>query len=523
MELKGKHIYGVGAAVVGVVAIVFAPLYWLINQKLDTTVQATLALGLIGLAVFAWLEIDLITRILRTRQARYGAETLAFVLLFLIVVGLVNYIFTREKLKTQWDLTEAKENSLAPESVKVLSELKEPVHVIGFYSSQGFGRESAEELLRKFRDKSGGKLGYEFVDPVVKRALAQQYGITRDGTLVVVRGEQHEQAKYADEASLINAIVRINNPTAYAVYFVTGHGEKSVDESGDNGLSQIKTYLEGVNIQLKTLNVLSSIPEGAAAIVIAGPSTPYSAAEVDAIGKYLAGGGKAIFMIEPSLLGGVEQGQTDLLVDYLSKNWGMTLRDDLIIDNVQYVPGTDPSFPVTVAYTASPLISEEIQEVASFFPSSRSIQLADTAPTDVTLTSVIKTGPNAWGETAFDSLSNGQLAPEESDAQGELTMAATAENATTGARVIVFGDSDFAANLYWPTGAANAVVLLNAVKWTTSEEDLISLTPRPSVTHTLDVFSTRDLIVILLLSCLLPPFVVVVGAVGVWWSRRRNA
>lgn len=524
MELKGRHIYGVGAAVVGVVALVFAPLYWLLNQKLDTTVQASLALGLIGLALFAWLEIDLITRFLKTRQARYGAQALGFVVLFLMLVGLINLIFTREKLKWSWDLTETKENSLAPETLKILGELKEPVKVIGFYSSQSFGRDSAEEMLKKFRDSSGGQLGYEFVDPVVKRTLAQQYGITRDGTLVVERGDQHEQAKSPDEASLVNAIVRLNSPATQIVYFVTGHGEKSVEESGDEGLSQIKTYLEGVNIQLKTLNSLSSIPDDAAALVIAGPSKPYSAAEVDAIGKYLAGGGQAIFMVEPSLLGGVEQGQTDPLVDYLSRNWGITLRDDVVIDTVQYVPGTDPSYPIAVNYGASPLISEEIGQVASFFPSSRSIELADpaAAPADVTLTSVIKTSSSAWGETNFDSLTNGQLARDDGDAQGELTVAATAENAATGARVVVFGDSDFGGNLYWQSGAANPVVLLNAVKWTTTTEDQISITPRPTVMRTLNVFSTRDLIIILLLSCVLPPLLVIVGAASVWWSRRRS-
>ena len=90
MEIKGKHIYGLGAAAVGAVALLYALLYWFINRTIDTNVQAGFALGLVGVAVFAWLEIDWLTRTLKTRQVRYGAETFALTVLFLLVVGLLN-------------------------------------------------------------------------------------------------------------------------------------------------------------------------------------------------------------------------------------------------------------------------------------------------------------------------------------------------------------------------------------------------------------------------------------------------
>jgi len=83
MELKGKHLYGLGAVLVGFAALAFGLVYWFINQKLDTTAQVSFAIGLMGLALFGWLEIDLLTRALNTRQARYGAETGVMILAFL--------------------------------------------------------------------------------------------------------------------------------------------------------------------------------------------------------------------------------------------------------------------------------------------------------------------------------------------------------------------------------------------------------------------------------------------------------
>ena len=90
MEIKGKHLYGLSALLFGVVALVFSLFYWFINRDFDTTVKATLAAGLIGLALAAWLEIDLITSALKSRQAKYGVEALALTLVFLVVVGLIN-------------------------------------------------------------------------------------------------------------------------------------------------------------------------------------------------------------------------------------------------------------------------------------------------------------------------------------------------------------------------------------------------------------------------------------------------
>ena len=136
MEIKGKHLYGLSALLLGIVALVFSLFYWFINRDFDTTVKATLAAGLIGLALAAWLEIDLITAALKSRQAKYGVEALALTFVFLIVVGLINYIFYQDRFKKRWDLTENKENTLAPETLKTLTELKEPVKAVGFYTSQ---------------------------------------------------------------------------------------------------------------------------------------------------------------------------------------------------------------------------------------------------------------------------------------------------------------------------------------------------------------------------------------------------
>jgi ABC-type uncharacterized transport system involved in gliding motility auxiliary subunit len=528
MELKGKHLYGLIALMVGAVALVFAGIARVINATTDTSVQIGLAIGLLSLALFAWLELDLIATFLKTRQAKYGATAIVYTALIIAVVGLVNYLFSGafDKLKHEWDLTSNQQNSLTPETLKVLAELKSPIKVIGFYVKGSYSQPTGEALLKRFKDNGNGQIDYQVTDPQTQPGLAQQYGVTADGTLVVTLGKQHENAKFADESELVNAIVRVENPTQQTIYFITGHGEPSPESSEKTGFSQIKTYLQNINYQVKTLdNLAKAVPVDASAMVVAGPTKPYSQAEVDNLGKYLAGHGKVIFMINPSLLSGAQSGDKDPLVEYLSKTWGITLRDDVVIDQQNYLPNADPSYPAAAAYSASPLVSPDIQTVSSVFPFTRSIELSKTAPADVTTVSVAMTSPVAWGETnmdAFKGVAGAKIQPDPNEAQGQLTLLATGENATTKARVVVAGDASFASNAFWTTGA-NPILFLNAIKWVTAQENLVTLSPKPSVDHSLNIGGSRDLIVIFLLSCLLPPLVVLGAGVSVWWSRRRTA
>lgn len=524
MEIKGKHIYGVGALVAGGAALVFAVLYWFINRQLDTTVQAGFAIGLIGFALFAWLEIDWLTRILKTRQVRYGTETLVFTILFLAVIGLLTFIFTRDKFKTRWDLTEDQQFTLAPETVTMLGQMTEPVEVLAFYSSSAYGKEDAETLLQNFFEKSGGKVEHRFIDPISQPALAQEYGVTRDGQLVVTRGDQREEVQFANESDLTNAIVRLSDTTVRTVYFVAGHGELSVEDTAETGLSTLKTYLEGVNVTVKTLTVLGdSVPVDATAIVIAGPQRPYTQAEVDLLGRYLSGGGKLIVLAEPSILQGIEPGQADPLADYLSTNWGITLRDDFVVDGTNYVQSI--LNVVTYNFVETDPIIGDLAGIAAVFPLARSIEISATPPEGVTVTGFIKTFPSAWGETNLGALSgtDSNVQPDANEPSGELVLAASAVNSTTNGRVVVFGDSEFGQNQFWQNAQlSNGLLILNAVKWTTSKEDTISLTPHTSTTRSLNIFSTRDIAIVFLLACLLPPTVVIGLGVSVWWSRRRG-
>jgi ABC-type uncharacterized transport system involved in gliding motility auxiliary subunit len=96
------------------------------------------------------------------------------------------------------------------------------------------------------------------------------------------------------------------------------------------------------------------------------------------------------------------------------------------------------------------------------------------------------------------------------------------EDRTTGARLVVFGDSDFAANMFFYE-LANGDLLVNSIDWAAGQESLISLTPKPTTQRIVVPPSVQVTGLIILTSVVLIPGTIVVMGVYVWWQRRRRA
>src|SRR5690606_31729247 len=88
--------------------------------------------------------------------------------------------------------------------------------------------------------------------------------------------------------------------TTRKIYFVAGHGEGDLSESGERGYSQIAEKLASEGIEHESLHLSSqAIPEDAAALAILGPRRPYMQEEIDALRTWLEGGGRLLVALEP--------------------------------------------------------------------------------------------------------------------------------------------------------------------------------------------------------------------------------
>ena len=274
-----------------ILAMLFSIGWYIVQRQFDLVLQISLGLIVIGLAGYALLDPEHARQLLTGRQARYGSNALVLSLAFIGILAVVNWL--AYKNTKRWDLTEGKQYTLAKETIETLGKLTQPVHAVAFFTKQT-SSEQAKSLLDQYAYNSNGKFDYEFVDPNANPAAAEQAKITRDGTVVLNMAGQQEPVTTVSEQELTGGLVRLLNPEKRAIYFLTGHGERSPDQGGQESYSTLKTTLESKNYAIATLNLLvqNQIPADAKVIVVAGPKKQLAQSEVDMLSAFQDKGGR---------------------------------------------------------------------------------------------------------------------------------------------------------------------------------------------------------------------------------------
>ena len=142
-----------------------------------------------------------------------------------------------------------------------------------------------------------------YVDPDKNPQLAREDGIQQMGTAVVEIGGKKEAAAGMTEVGITGAFIRDLKTKTRTVCFVSGSGEHQIDDTGREGLSQLKTRLGQESYETQTVNLIAKadVPQDCTALVIAGPTRDYDQPEVSAIQKYVEDGGRAMFLMDPPL------------------------------------------------------------------------------------------------------------------------------------------------------------------------------------------------------------------------------
>ena len=484
-------------------------------DMLNLALQISLGVLVVGLASYAFMAPDKVRRFFTGRQARYASNSLIMTLAFVGIVFVANYIVYQNP--KSWDLTEDKSHTLAPETLQALSTLKENVSATAFFTVN-LDSTNADQILRDFKANSGGKFDYNFVDPDRDPVSARAAGITGDGKIMLTMGDHKEIASSVSEAELTKALIRLINPDARVVYFLEGHGEASIDPGNELSFSVAASTLQSKNYTVNKLNLLvtNTIPEDALSIIIAGPQKPLSSAEVSLLKKYVDAGGSLFVMENPLLL--TEFGDSpDPLADYLEKDWGIILHNDIIVD----LSTQQPLNAVSAAYSSTHPITQNLSANYSvILPQARSIGMADTAVTNVQLTPLILTADNSWGETALGANGAAEYT-DGADFKGPLNMAVAGENTTTKGRVVIFGNSLFAIDQNFDA-YGNGNIFINSLDWAAEQENLLNITPREPITRSFIAPSPVALVIILIGSIIVLPGLIVFAGVSAWLARRKR-
>jgi gliding motility-associatede transport system auxiliary component len=473
-------------------------------------------LVILGLAVYAIMEPDRVRRFFTGRQARYGSNALVMSIAFLGILIVGNVLAYQNPVPIA-DLTEDKTNTLSPELTSAVKTLPEKVTATGFFS-QNSPTDSADKLLNNIKANSNGKFDYKFVNPDRDPQGAKEAGITGDGKILLQMGDHKEIVAGASESEILKGLLKLLNPGNNVVYFLTGHGERDIEQAGDSAMTRAKSTLESKNYTVKTLNLLSEhkVPDDASLIVIAGPVKPVSQDEVNLLKDYLGKGHSLIVMEDPTALTQFGN-ESDPLADLLSKDWGIKFNNDIVID----LNSPQPTTATAAYYDTSHPVTVHMNNLVAFFPFTRSLTISGSIQ-GVTDTPLVQTNQRSWGETDFESLkTGGQVGFNEGEVQGPMTLVVAGENSTTKGRVIVFGTSSFAVDQIFDA-YGNGDMFVNSVDWAAEQENLTNITPKTPTERTFKIPGQFQWIAILLGSVFLIPGLVVLGGVSTWLSRRRK-
>jgi ABC-type uncharacterized transport system involved in gliding motility auxiliary subunit len=482
-----------------------------------------------------WREIG---RSFARRQVRYSAISIGSVLLVLAILTGINWIAARQSKR--WDLTTAGQFTLSDQTRKILASLKEPVNVKVF---------AGPRMVDRFRDRMteydslSDQLKVEYIEPLKQPALANQYEVQQDGTVVFEYKGRIERTTSETEQDLTNAIVKVTQGEQSKVYFVQGHQEHDTTGSEGDGYSTAASALQSDNfvVEKVVLAQQSAVPADADVLVIAGPQVDYLPTELDLIRDYLKRGGKLLLMLDPP--DRMEQAPLRNLLAF-AREWGIEVGNNVVVDanpNSRAF-GAGPATPLAASYPPHP-ITERLETLTAYHLV-RSVAPVSGGTNGRNAQTLVETGPASWAETDFKALTSGgavSLDEGGGDKRGPISIAAavsaTAESpepakasdekpagttpdgdAKPESRVAVFGDSDFAANSTIQF-LGNRDLFLNTVNWLAQQENMISIRPKEPSDRRLTITADQSQRLYWLSIFIIPGLIIAAG-VREWWRRR---
>jgi ABC-type uncharacterized transport system involved in gliding motility auxiliary subunit len=453
---------------------------------------------------------------LKARQTKYAAYATVYILVAIAIVTVANVL--ADRYNKTYDATSNKRYSLSDQTAKIVKGLKQDANVTYFNQTKEF--REGKDLLDQYANLSH-KVHVKYVDPDKNPEVAREAGIRSLGTAVVQIGAKHEEAKSMTEEGVTGAFIRGLKGAVRTVCFASGSGEKQIDDSDREGFSQFKELMGKDNYQTKTVDLLQNaeVPSDCTVLVLAGPTRNYEQPEVDAIKKYVEAGGRAFFMLDPPLkLARSTVADNDAFTSLL-QSWGVSMDKDIILDlnPIGQIAGVGPQVALVTHYASQPIVNE-MKGTATGFPLARSMEIKNTDKT-----SVEKLFDSSSSSFATSNLSSPEVnVRDPKNKKGPLTIAAAGTYKTgkenSDGRFVVIGSSGWAANRFLGFNG-NDDLALNAVNWLSSDEDLISIRPKPQDDRRITM-TQGQLSLVRATSQFVLPLVVVIAGVGVWWKRR---
>jgi ABC-type uncharacterized transport system involved in gliding motility auxiliary subunit len=477
------------------------------------------------------------------RRWKIGFDVVMRTALVLAVVVMVNYLsahfFGRFYLSSQTRI------QLAPQTLNVLRLLTNHINVTLYYDTKDENNFYPDivALLNEYRSVNP-RISIRTVDYVRDAGEAEkvkeQYKLNSqtdknlvifdcDGRIKIAPGDaltqymleqipnekerefRRKPVAFHGEITFTSMLLALENPKPLTAYFLQGHGEPALDDSGNVGYLKFgsilaQNYIAAINLQLLGD---SAVPMDCNLLIIAAPTVPLSELELQKIDQYLAQGGRLFVLFNYASI------RQPTGLELILQRWGVNVVADFVKDLKSTVTGDDV---VVRRFSQHPVVNPLTQ---------LSLQMVRPRPVGRVEWQNPPAGAPQVDELAFSSPASVLESDPAEPPHSYPLMVAVEQKSVAGVanprgntRIIVVGDSIFLGN-YYIQGGANADFVGYAVNWLLDRTTLLKgIGPRPVTEFRLLMTRTQQREVRWLLLGALPGAVLLFGCL-VWLARRK--
>jgi hypothetical protein len=288
---------------------------------------------------------------LRVREIGWSGLSVALALAFTMVTCRV-----AEERNVSKDVSYFKTSEPGQSTINIAKSLSEPLKVLLFFPSANGVKDEVATYFASLASSSG-KVQIEEYDRYVSAELAAKYKVNKDGVIVMVRGEKSETLdvetnfaaarKSRRNSTLRNLDREVNTRLLKLVrdrrkaYLTIGHGEVNDPNSIDPAVKdkvrtrQLQVFrkrLSDLGYDSKNLGLIDlarEVPQDATLVIVLGPTQPLQPAELGALDRYLAKGGRLLFALDP---------QSEVTLGSLEGRLGVRFDRGSLTDDRSFLP-----------------------------------------------------------------------------------------------------------------------------------------------------------------------------------------
>jgi len=475
---------------------------------------------------------------------KLNTSSILSIVFLLGILVMVNAIGIRYFMRA--DFTSAKMYSLSKASKDIVSGVEDKILVKAYFSPNLPGQYAGVErylrdMLEEYRSYSRGHLDYEFIDPGNEKALEEEAlsfqiqprqfrSIVKD-KIEVIKGYTGAVFIYGDKKETIPVIDQVGN-LEYEITSLIGRittDRQTILGITSTGSEQEKQMMQRLyealarNYNVQPVDLNNVIGCGADALLVMAPRQPLTEWQLFNLDQYLINGGKlGMFMnwYRADVQQAMQAMPYGLNVNSFLNNYGLGLGEDMISDASSATVGVQqkqglfmvtqpvqmPYFPIIQTFNSDHIITRDLQQLQTYYPSSVDTTLAaqkgydshvlfyssnlstrDSGPMvyldpfrkrtrqDFTESNI----PMAAVVTGKFTSHYAQSGPPKKTAEGEENSEGTEYDgefkteADVESRILVVGDGHMGIDQY--INGPSLMFMQNSIDWLIQSEDLISI------------------------------------------------